>query len=60
VARGSDEDKAVFDSIYGLVFFGTPTRGLAIESLCTIVKEQPNEELIKYLGGVFPLSQTTT
>jgi len=49
-AQGNKDDKDVFNATYGLIFFGTPTRGLEIQSLSTIVKGQPNEELVKYLG----------
>lgn len=50
-ARGSKSDQEVFISTYGLIFFGIPSRGLAIESLRTMVKEQPNRDLIEYLGS---------
>jgi hypothetical protein len=33
------------------MFFGIPSRGLAIENLLTIVKEQPNKGFIEYLGS---------
>jgi hypothetical protein len=56
-AQGSKEDKDVFNATYGLIFFGTPTRGLEIQSLCTIVKGQPNEELVRYLGASRYLKQ---
>jgi len=49
-AQGNKDDKDVFNATYGLIFFGTPTRGLEIQSLSAIVKGQPNEELVKYLG----------
>ncbi|KAF8535207.1 hypothetical protein BDD12DRAFT_856400 [Trichophaea hybrida] len=50
-ARGSKSDQQVFNSTYGLIFFGIPSRGLAIESLRTMVKEQPNRDLVEYLGS---------
>ncbi|KAF8252047.1 hypothetical protein K440DRAFT_658315 [Wilcoxina mikolae CBS 423.85] len=50
-ARGNKSDQQVFNSTYGLIFFGIPSRGLAIESLRTMVKEQPNRDLIEYLGS---------
>jgi hypothetical protein len=33
-------------SIYGMIFFGVPNRGLEIEQLAHMVKGQPNERLV--------------
>jgi hypothetical protein len=38
------------NSIHGALFFGVPSQGMAIESLIPMVRDQPNEELLKSLG----------
>lgn len=48
-ARGSERDRSIFTSCYGLLFFGVPNRGLSIESLKSMVKGQPNSRLVKDL-----------
>ena len=45
----SQDDKAVFTSCYALIFFGVPNRGLEISSLASMVKGQPNEQLVRDL-----------
>jgi hypothetical protein len=41
---------AFLNSIHGALFFGVPSQGMAIESLIPMVRDQPNEELLKSLG----------
>ena len=41
-----DEDKMIFESIKGLVFFGVPHRGMKISHFLAMVVKQPNEDLI--------------
>lgn len=48
-AEGSPDDKKVFRSCYAVMFFGVPNRGLETSSLNTMVKGQPNEDLIRNL-----------
>lgn len=48
-ARGSERDRWIFSSCYGLLFFGVPNNGLSIESLRTMVDGQPNSRLIEDL-----------
>jgi hypothetical protein len=49
-ADGSQDDKAVFMSCYAIIFFGVPNRGIEISSLVSMVKGQPNEQLVRDLG----------
>ncbi|KAH0541631.1 hypothetical protein FGG08_003921 [Glutinoglossum americanum] len=49
-AEGSLDDKAVFKSCYAVLFFGVPNRGLNQSSLTSMVKGNPNEELVNSLG----------
>ena len=46
VLEGNDEEKAILDSVKGLVFFGVPHRGMEISHLLAMVAKQPNEDLI--------------
>jgi hypothetical protein len=48
-ADGSQDDKAIFMSCYAVIFFGVPNRGLEISSLASMVKGQPNEQLVRDL-----------
>ena len=49
---------AVFMSCSALIFFGVPNRGLDHPSLTTMVKGQPNEDLVRNLDPSSPfLSQ---
>ncbi len=43
-------DKEAFRCCYGLLFFGVPHRGLEIEALRSMVKQQPNEQLLNDLS----------
>ncbi|PYH91312.1 hypothetical protein BO71DRAFT_486360 [Aspergillus ellipticus CBS 707.79] len=49
-ARGNQEDRTVLISCYATLFFGVPNRGLRNEALISMVKGQPNEDLIRSLG----------
>ena len=47
LARNSDaEEKKIFESIKGLVFFGVPHKGMEISHFLAMVAKQPNEDLI--------------
>ena len=37
-------------SVYGILFFGVPHRGMMIEQWLEMVKDQPNKTLIKTLA----------
>ncbi|KAL7789036.1 hypothetical protein V8C37DRAFT_387023 [Trichoderma ceciliae] len=50
VSEGSEDDQAVFRSCYAILFFAVPNRGLDNRSLMSMVKGQPNEDLVKSLG----------
>ncbi|KAF2181720.1 hypothetical protein K469DRAFT_588829, partial [Zopfia rhizophila CBS 207.26] len=49
-ADGSQDDKAVFMSCYAVMLFGVPNRGLNDSSLVSMVKGQPNEDLVRSLN----------
>ena len=53
-AEGSQDDIAVFMSCYAIVFFGVPNRGLNTISLVSMVKGQPNEDLVRNLDPSSP------
>ncbi|KAF8533194.1 hypothetical protein BDD12DRAFT_947879 [Trichophaea hybrida] len=46
---GSDDDHAILNSCAGLFFFGVPNRGLNIENIMTLVKDQRNSHFINDL-----------
>ncbi|KAH8679043.1 hypothetical protein BGZ60DRAFT_513281 [Tricladium varicosporioides] len=48
-AEGSPDDRGVFRSCYAVMFFGVPNRGLETSSLNSMVKGQPNEDLVRNL-----------
>ena len=48
-AEGSPDDKDVFRSCYAVMFFGVPNRGLESSNLISMVKGQPNEDLVRNL-----------
>lgn len=48
-ADGSPDDRKVFRSCYAVMFFGVPNRGLETSSLSSMVKGQPNEDLVRNL-----------
>jgi hypothetical protein len=48
-AEGDQDDKAVFMSCYAVMLFGVPNRGLNNSALMSMVRGQPNEELVRYL-----------
>ncbi|QYS99703.1 NACHT domain-containing protein [Trichoderma simmonsii] len=49
-SEGSEDDLAVFRSCYAVMFFAVPNRGLDNLSLMSMVKGQPNEDLVRNLG----------
>ncbi|KAL7935649.1 hypothetical protein V8C35DRAFT_333543 [Trichoderma chlorosporum] len=50
-SEGSEEDLAVFRSCYAVLLFAVPNRGLDNSSLMSMVKGQPNEDLVRNLSG---------
>ena len=44
------EDSVNFQSVYGLLFFGVPNRGIEISHWLPIVNNQPNENLVRNLA----------
>ncbi|KFZ01163.1 hypothetical protein V500_00867 [Pseudogymnoascus sp. VKM F-4518 (FW-2643)] len=48
-AEGSPDDRKVFRLCYAVIFFGVPNRGLESSSLNSMVKGQPNEDLVRNL-----------
>ena len=48
--HGDRSDKETLMSIYGILFFGVPHRGMMIEQWLEMVKDQPNKTLIKTLA----------
>lgn len=48
-AEGSSYDINVFRSCYAVMFFGVPNRGLENISLLSMVKGQPNQNLVDNL-----------
>ncbi|KAK4061045.1 hypothetical protein Trihar35433_9970 [Trichoderma harzianum] len=53
-SEGSEDDLAVFRSCYAVMLFAVPNRGLDNLSLMSMVKGQPNEDLVRNLGGESP------
>ncbi|KAL6695606.1 hypothetical protein J3F84DRAFT_408618 [Trichoderma pleuroticola] len=49
-SEGSEDDLAVFKSCYAVLFFAVPNRGLDNLNLMSMVKGQPNEDLVRNLG----------
>jgi hypothetical protein len=50
MAKGNDSDRANLTSTYGALFFGTPNQGMNIDSLITMVGDQPNRYLLETLS----------
>ncbi|KFZ13994.1 hypothetical protein V501_03431 [Pseudogymnoascus sp. VKM F-4519 (FW-2642)] len=48
-AEGSPDDRKVFRLCYTVIFFSVPNRGLESSSLNSMVKGQPNEDLVRNL-----------
>lgn len=48
-ARSEDRNLSIFQSCYALLLFGVPNRGLEVGSLRSMVKGQPNAQLIEDL-----------
>ncbi|PTB53172.1 hypothetical protein M431DRAFT_509509 [Trichoderma harzianum CBS 226.95] len=53
-SEGSEDDLAVFRSCYAVMFFAVPNRGLDNLNLMSMVKGQPNEDLVRNLGVESP------
>ena len=49
MSRGDPVEQQVVSSIYGILFFGTPHRGLRIEQWLPMVQDRPNRALIQAL-----------
>ncbi|KAF1997265.1 hypothetical protein P154DRAFT_524915 [Amniculicola lignicola CBS 123094] len=49
MSGGSESDQANFKATYGIVSFGTPSRGLNLESLVAMVENQPNRYFLETL-----------
>lgn len=47
--EGSDNDQAIRNSSAGLFFFGVPHKGLKNENVLSLVKGQPNAQLLQNL-----------
>ncbi|KAH6949213.1 hypothetical protein DER45DRAFT_96459 [Fusarium avenaceum] len=45
-----EPDSALLQAIFGFAFFGVPHRGLAVESLVPLVKDNPNRALLESLN----------
>jgi hypothetical protein len=54
-ANENERHHSLLGSIHGALFFGVPSRGMDIESLLPMVRDQPNEVLLHTLG---PKSRT--
>ena len=50
LGRGNELDKKQMASVVGMLFFGVPNRGLDIDSLQSIVCNQPNRYLLESVG----------
>lgn len=51
MSMSSEENQRITAScVYGLIFFGVPNTGIRIEHWLPIVKNQPNEILVRNLG----------
>jgi hypothetical protein len=48
---GDEICKEIFKSIYAVLFFGVPNQGIRIEHWLSMVKGQPNENLVRSLGS---------
>lgn len=46
----ASKDSVNFQSVYGLLFFGVPNRGIEISHWLPIVNNQPNEDLVRNLA----------
>jgi hypothetical protein len=47
--EGSDNDRAIRNSSAGLFFFGVPHKGLKNEKILSLIKGQPNSQLVQNL-----------
>ena len=48
--NGDEIDREIFNSIYGLLFFGVPNQGINIDNWLLMAHGQPNEDLVRTLG----------
>ena len=46
VRDSNDEERKLFESVKGLIFFGVPHKGMEISHFLAMVAKQPNEDLI--------------
>ncbi len=50
MASGDDAERRIFQSTYGILFFGVPNQGMDISSLRSIVGSQPNLPFLEMLS----------
>ena len=50
MACNSDSEMPILPKIKGILMFGVPSQGMKISHLLTVVRNSPNESLIKALG----------
>ncbi|KAF3022635.1 hypothetical protein E8E14_013971 [Neopestalotiopsis sp. 37M] len=50
LAGANDSTRFMLNMIKGAMFFGTPSRGMAMGQLLTMVGDQPNRDLIEHLS----------
>ena len=50
IASGDGVDRRIFESTYGILFFGVPNHGMDISSLLAMVDEQPNLPFLTMLS----------
>ena len=49
-SKGDGRDRDIYTSCCGILLFGVPNRGLQINHIMSMVKGQPNEQLVTDLG----------
>lgn len=49
--RGDEIYNDIFRSIYAVLFFGVPNQGIRIQHWLSMVRGQPNENLVRSLGS---------
>ncbi|KAF8243410.1 hypothetical protein K440DRAFT_637368 [Wilcoxina mikolae CBS 423.85] len=52
--QGGEAEIRIFKSCHSIIFFGVPNKGIATESLMSMVEGQPNEQLVR---NILPGSQ---
>lgn len=50
LAGGNESTQFMLNMIKGVIFFGTPSRGMALGQLLTMVGDQPNKDLVEHLS----------